>query len=163
MLTSADVLQTALYLRSADVMPEPVMVEVDGELVIDVEADNAALEEWSSLSESSESPCSARLERFLVETEALISRLEELELDSEEAASAQYMTEFYDAAKLTFDQDRTQVRTYFRWLYIVLFYREDGPRWGEFVEALGVDSFVELVRRRFADLERDFGYMIARR
>lgn len=95
---------------------------------------------------------SPRLQMFLDNTEALLEGLLALELDPNEPTAPQYMTLVYDAAKETFDQDKTQLRTYFAWLYLVLFQRDEGPRWGDFIDVYGVETFVELVRRRFGEL-----------
>jgi len=54
-----------------------------------------------------------------------------------------------------FDNDKSQLRTYFRWLYLVVLGAEDGPRWGEFITVYGVDNFVTLVERRFRNLLND--------
>jgi len=93
-----------------------------------------------------------RVERFIECTEALLVQLQELVLNEAEPASPQYMTLVYDAAKETFDHDRTQLRTYFAWLYLVVFQRDEGPRWGDFIDVYGVDNFVSHVRSRFASL-----------
>lgn len=86
-----------------------------------------------------------RLVRFLEDVRVLCVRLL-ADPDSD------YMTHFYDAAKETFDGDKTQIRTWFTWLYLVIFQRPNGPRWGEFVKFYGVENFVDLVENRFANL-----------
>jgi lysyl-tRNA synthetase class I len=78
--------------------------------------------------------------------------LETLELDPDEPVAPQYMTLFYDAAKDVFDHDKTQLRTYFAWLYFVIFQRKEGPRWGEFVQVYGAANFTAFVRQRFQEL-----------
>lgn len=62
------------------------------------------------------------------------------------------MSQFYDAAKRTFDGDKSLIRTYFQWMYIILLQKPDGPRWGEFVSVYGVDSFVEMYYDRLNNL-----------
>lgn len=148
MLTQVNQLAAHLYLLQAEPMPEPIL---DDEGEIDVEADNAAIEEWSQGSDSL-SYDTVRLERFIVRTEELLEELQVLELDETQDASPQYMTLVYDAAKDVFDHDKKMIRTYFMWLYLVLFHRPDGPRWGEFIAVYGADNFAELVRERFGDL-----------
>lgn len=150
MLTQPNILAAYLYVKLGEQMPEPVLDE-DGEL-LDPELDNEIVTAWALGKDEYESPDLERLRRFIVETENLLTRLVELQLDSEQPASPQYMSEVYEAAKATFDYDKTQLRTYFRWLYLVVFQREDGPRWGEFVDIYGVDEFCNLVRTRFASL-----------
>lgn len=149
MLTRPDTFSAYLYLHLAESIPDAIL-DQDGK--IDVERDNAAIEAWSLGEDTYQSPDRLYIRRFIVQTEILLNDLEELELDSEQPVSQQYMTLFYNAAKVVFDYDKSRLREYFRWLYLVVFQREDGPRWGEFVEVYGVEEFVQLVRRRFSDL-----------
>jgi len=146
--TSTNVLAAYLYLHLSDAMPAPVL-DADGE--IDFAADDAALTAWSQSQETLDLD-RTHLQPFLVQTELLLIDLEQLELDPAEPAGPQYMTLFYDAAKGTFDGDKTRLRTYFLWLYLVLFQKPDGPRWGDFVEIYGRTEFIEFARRRFAEL-----------
>jgi len=148
MLTSPETLAAFLYLRQAEPMPDPILDE-NGE--VDVVADDAVIEIWSAGSDNLEYDLD-RLDRFIVRTEQLLVDLVTLELTDEEPVSKQYMTLFYDAAKDVFDHDKTQLRTYFAWLYLVLFQRPEGPRWGEFVEIYGADEFATMVRECFANL-----------
>ena len=148
MLTHSNILAAYLYRLMGVQMPEPVL-DADGDL--DVAADNAALEAWSVTSDPFEIDMD-RLARFIFVTGILLNALEDLELDPDEPAPAQYMTLFYDAAKDTFDQDKTQLRTYFMWLYYVLYGRPEGSRWGDMVDVMGVPDFVAMVRRRFGEL-----------
>lgn len=148
MLTTTDILAAYLYIHLNEQMPHPVL---DDNGLIDAEADNAAIEAWSLGRDTYQIP-ELYLRRFIVETELMLDALSDLELSSDEPASSQYMSLFYDAARTVFDNDRTQLREYFRWLYLVVFQREDGPRWGEFVDIYGVDEFCNLVRTRFASL-----------
>lgn len=148
MLTNSNTLAAYLYHHQAEPMPEPIY-DADGN--IDIAADDAALEAWSQGSDNLEYNLD-RLGRFIQRTEQLLDELVDLELTDEEPVSKQYMTLFYDAAKDVFDHDKTQLRTYFAWLYLVLFQRPEGPRWGEFVEVYGADEFVNMARERFANL-----------
>ena len=141
MLTNVSTLAAYLYLHQADQIPAPIL-NSDGQ--IDIEADNAAIEAWSSIGDEISFDM-LRLERFIIDVEVLLTRLEQ---HGEEDC----MTLFYDSAKATFDQDKSQIRTWFGWLYLVVFQRHEGPRWGEFVQAYGVDEFVALVRNRFDNL-----------
>jgi len=133
MLTQPNVLASYLYLHMGETMPED------------------AADEWFLETDPFTVDLS-RLQRFIVMTEVLLTDLEQLELDPEQPAGPQYMTLVYDAAKDTFDHDKTQLRTYFRWLYLVVFQCEDGPRWGDFIDIYGVENFVALVRQRFEEL-----------
>lgn len=148
MLTEPNVLSAYLYLLMEEQMPEPICLE-DGTL--DVEADNAQLEEWSHRVNSVRFDMRA-ITAFIFETQCLLFDLETLQLDPNEPAGPQYMTLFYDAAKRTFNNDKTQIRTYFLWLYYVIFQRPEGPRWGDFVEIYGVEEFAALTHRRFEEL-----------
>ena len=152
MLTEPHILSAYLYLHTGEQMPEPVL-DADGEL--DVAADNAAIEAWSQGSDPAVALLEMnrmRLRKFIAMTEVLLIDLEQIELDENEPAAPQYMTLFYDAAKDVFDHDKSQLRTYFAWLYYVVYQRSEGPRWGDFVEIYGVESFIAHVRNRFGDL-----------
>lgn len=152
MLTDVQTLAAFLYLRMGEQMPEPIL---DAEGNLDVEADDLAIEAWSFANDNA---CELletqrdRLERFIICTGELLDELVALELDSTEPAAPQYMTLFYNAAKDTFDHDKQQLRTYFMWLYYVLYERPDGSRWGDMVEIYGVENFVQMVRERFEGL-----------
>lgn len=129
-------------------MPEPIL-RVNGE--IDRDPDNAQLERWSQGTDSlSIDP--VYVQRFITETEALLENLVTLEIDPAEPVGPQYMTLFYNAAKETFDHDKSLIRTYFAWLYLVVFQRNEGPRWGDFVEIYGVENFIAHVEQRFSEL-----------
>jgi hypothetical protein len=147
MLTTPNILSAYLYLRTGDPIPEPVLDDT-GEP--NIEADNAAMLAWSECT-NVVAVDTSRLALFIARTDTLLSDLQTLELEDGPAAP-QYMTLFYNAAKDTFDHDKTLLRTYFAWLYMVLFGRPEGPRWGEFVEVYGVESFVTLVQTRFSNL-----------
>jgi lysyl-tRNA synthetase class I len=148
MLTTVNTLAAFLYLRQEEPMPEPILLE-DGE--VDIAADDIQLQEWSTRPVTQEYDMD-RLERFIARTEQLLSELETVELDPNELSPPQYMTLFYDAAKDVFDHDKQLIRTYFSWLYLVLFQRNEGPRWGEFVAVYGVEEFNEMTRERFSNL-----------
>lgn len=149
MLTNVNTLQAYLYLHGADPMPAPVLDEHGN---LDVEADDLAVTAWSEGASSYVAPDSDRLARFIHETDQLLLALEALTLDPEQPSAPQYMSLFYEAAKAVFDQDKSQLRTYFLWLYLVVFQRSEGSRWGEFVEVYGVGEFTQMVRDRFASL-----------
>jgi lysyl-tRNA synthetase class I len=148
MLTTPNILAAYLYRQMGEQMPAPIL-NADGE--IDVEADNAVLSAWSADTDSFE-VSRVRLQQFIAQTMLLLTDLEELVIDNAEPAPAQYMTLFYDAAKMTFDQDKSQLRTYFMWLYYVLYGRPEGSRWGDMVDVMGVEAFTAMVRERFANL-----------
>jgi hypothetical protein len=148
MLTTVNSIAAYLFFMQGDKMPSAIM---DDDKKIDIALDDLAIEAWSNGTDTVSYDFD-RLQRFIDETEVLLDNLLSVEIDSSEPAPAQYMTLFYNAAKETFDHDKTQLRTYFAWLYLVIFYRAEGPRWGEFVEIYGASPFVTLVRERFANL-----------
>jgi hypothetical protein len=150
MLTQPNILAAFLYLRQSDDIPEPIL-DKDGK--VDIELDNIAVELWSKTSNPSDVEYDTdRLSRFILATEDLLIALENLELDPNEPAPGQYMTLFYDAAKEVFDHDKTKLRTYFMWLYYVLYQRPEGTRWGDMVDVLSVAGFSKMTRARFRDL-----------
>lgn len=147
MLTTPNTMAAFLYLRQGSHQPEAIL-DVNGE--VDVALDNLATQAWSQGTDAF-TVSVPRLRQFIDCTDTLLSELHTLVLE-EGAPAPQYMTLFYDAAKTTFDHDKTLLRTYFSWLYLVLFQVNEGPRWGDFVTVYGVEEFTNLVRRRFAEL-----------
>jgi lysyl-tRNA synthetase class I len=137
-----------LYMHTSETMPGPV---TDRDGVIQVNADNELIERWSEGRDDVNIDVD-QVVIFINETVELLRQLEDLELDPNEDAASQYMRLFYEAAKRTFNYDKSQIRTYFRWLYLVVFQKPDGPRWGEFVEIYGVDEFINKVEDRFSNL-----------
>lgn len=155
MLTNVRTLASFLYLRQGEQFPDlsyNVSRDATDEEIRLLEYERCAAEERWFLQPDPFAVDLDRLERFILATGGLLAELSHLELTEDEPADAQYMSLFYDAAKDTFDHDKTQLRQYFQWLYLVLFQTPSGPRWGEFVIALGLEEFEELVRTRFANL-----------
>lgn len=148
MLTQPNILAAYLYMRLGEQMPGAIL---DEEGNVDVAADNELITAWSEGRDPFAIDLS-RLRRFIAMTEVMLIDLEQIELDPDQPAGPQYMTLVYDAAKDTFDHDKTQLRTFFRWLYLVVFQVEDGPRWGDFIDVYGVENFIALVRQRFEEL-----------
>lgn len=56
-----------------------------------------------------------------------------------------YQTEFYNSAKRCFGEEKSSIRKFFSYLYAVLFGKDSGPRWGEFVAIVGVEHFNEMM------------------
>ena len=132
-----------LYRHLSAHMPAPVL-NGDGEL--DVEADNALIEAWSDESELVDLDLNIEtVERFLDDVQLLCDRL--LNTDP-----ADYMIEFFDAARRTFDGDKSKIRIWFQWLYIIVLQTTSGPRWGDFVQVYGAENFDEKVRLRLFDI-----------
>lgn len=89
------------------------------------------------------------LVKFLKDVDDLLDRLDERELRND----TDFMVDFYDAAKATFDGDKTQIRTWFKWLYLIVFQKPDGPRWGEFVQIYGAKPFREKLYKRLIEIQ----------
>jgi hypothetical protein len=58
---------------------------------------------------------------------------------------------FYAHAKQAFGEDKDSIRRFFAMLYLLLFGRDHGPRWGQFVTIVGVDLFCARVSALLAD------------
>jgi lysyl-tRNA synthetase class I len=148
MLTTSNTLAAFLYLRQGEAMPDPIMDNDSN--IIDTMLDNIAVQAWSEGTDAFEVDVD-RLDQFITNTNTMLSALETLVLE-DGPHGPQYMILFYDAAKETFDHDKKLLRTYFSWLYLVVFGVNEGPRWGDFVTVYGVPEFTALVRRRFTEL-----------
>jgi len=88
----------------------------------------------------------AHTQRFLEGLSELVSELQLLRL--EEWTEKNIQAEFYDAAKLTFGDEKASIREFFKMLYMVIFQSQSGPRWGQFLMIAGLDRFVEIIRER---------------
>jgi len=133
-------LSAYLYLMLGERMPATILDE-NGE--IDIEADNAVLEEWSNMPFNS-AILYDDVSNFIRETDALMNEL--LRLYGQ--GSAEYIRACYDAAKRTFGDQRSSIRQYFQWLYTIMFGYPNGPRWGDFIEIYGVGDFIDLYYER---------------
>ena len=105
-----------------------------------------APDEWFAPRTETVNPVSmSDVEKFSASLHTLLDQLESYssDLDSEE-----YQTLFYDAAKSAFGENKKEIRNFFRFLYAMLFGTTSGPRWGQFLTAIGKDEFVQLVRER---------------
>ena len=69
-------------------------------------------------------------------------------MDETTLTDDEIMVPFYDAAKRAYGEDRSAIRRYFRYMYILLFRSESGPRWSQFIRAVGSDYFLRLVEER---------------
>ena len=82
--------------------------------------------------------------RFLYGFDWLLHQIEEMNED--ELSDEAIMIPFYDAAKMAYGEEKTSIRKFFRYMYILLFHAESGPRWSQFIRATGTDYFLKLVR-----------------
>ncbi len=80
---------------------------------------------------------------FVDTSRHLADALADVELDE-----LAIQTIFYDHAKLAFGEEKSSIREYFKMLYLLIFHRDSGPRWGQFVMMLGRDEFIERLERR---------------
>jgi len=124
-----------LYLHLGDQMP-PVHPDPD--------KDDEIIELWSLTPDPPKMDL-VRVRRFLDDLDDLLVDLPSIEPEN-------YMARFYEAAKKTFDHDKSQIRTWFMWLYLIVFQMPEGPRWGEFVEIYGPDNFTTKVKARLFDI-----------
>jgi lysyl-tRNA synthetase class I len=144
-MATVNTLAAYIHLKTAPGMPTPIL---DAEGNLDITADNASIEAWSMAVDvfNDVDRDLERLGRFLVDLDVLLIDI------TNETNPEEYMTHFYDAAKRTFDEDKKQIRTWFSWLYLIMFQRAEGPRWGDFVQIYGADEFVAFVRTRLENL-----------
>lgn len=88
--------------------------------------------------------------KFNVALNDLDNQLTNLQLGGE-PDEITIQTVFYDVGKKYYGIDKEQLREWFRHLYLLLFEKEDGARWGQFVKLLGIPHFLEMVRNKAAD------------
>jgi lysyl-tRNA synthetase class I len=67
-------------------------------------------------------------------------------------AEPDYMKVFYDVAKETFGEDKRSIFLYFKMLYLVVFEKPTGPRWGDFVKIYGLHNFIEKLTDRLNNI-----------
>jgi len=103
-----------------------------------------APDEWF-LEEEDTSVTLPRVERFIT---ALDDLRETLRGMGDGLDGADYQTEFYNAAKAAFEDEKGGIRMFFRYLYALIFWTDSGPRWGDFVSIVGVDEFERMLNER---------------
>lgn len=86
------------------------------------------------------------VQRFIGDLNTLVWSLER------EENPENYMTHFYDAAKSTFDGDTKLIRIWFMWLYVIVFGKLEGPRWGDFVQIYGRENFIAKLDNRLSGI-----------
>lgn len=132
-----------LYLFLGEVRPIPYREDFETD-----EDYEAAGEEWVAWQMTPETqPLDvADVDRFLVGFSWLIEQVRQMNED--ELTDDEIMVPFYDAAKMVYGEERTAIRNFFRYMYILLFRSESGPRWSHFIRAVGSDYFLRLVEER---------------
>lgn len=108
--------------------------------------DDNTPDEWFLVSDAEMvDSCNDRSFRFLKAMDYVLVNITSL---SDEATEKDYQTLFYDAAKMYFGEDKASIRDFFRVGYVFVFHSWSGPRWGQFVETLGVTAFIDTVQER---------------
>lgn len=87
------------------------------------------------------------IQTFISGVERLLNEIKNLTQKDEERIQSL----FYDVAKTTFGETKEQIREFFKLMYLILFSKDNGPRWGQFVLMFGVDEFVDYANKRFED------------
>jgi lysyl-tRNA synthetase class I len=82
------------------------------------------------------------LQIFETHVKGLIDDLQHLTTEED------FQTAFYNRAKLAFGEDKASIRTFFQLLYLLIFQRPQGPRWGQFVTLIGKDEFCARLSQR---------------
>lgn len=90
------------------------------------------------------------VDRFLDGFYWLVDQLRSM--DETALSDDELMVPFYDAAKFAFGDDKSSIRKFFRYMYIILFSSESGPRWSQFVRATGIEYFLKVVEERTSSL-----------
>ena len=70
---------------------------------------------------------------------------------SDQQTEEELQAVFYDAGKLFYGVEKTDLRMFFRGLYQIILQRPSGPRWGQFVTIMTVDNFRLFVQERLSD------------
>lgn len=110
------------------------------------------MEAWYTPKEATESPVDPeRVRMFLEGLGGLLVRLQELHDDPDGWTEENIQFEFYEAAKATFGTEKTQIREFFIYAYLLMTRTPNGPRWGQFVIMFGLDHFMEKLHYRFTE------------
>jgi lysyl-tRNA synthetase class I len=56
---------------------------------------------------------------------------------------------FYEVAKPIYGEEKADLKEWFRELYLLWGEKETGPRWGIFVQLMGIQNFVDRLSRRW--------------
>lgn len=88
----------------------------------------------------------ASVEAFLLGAQGIVAELPTTPADEESLQAL-----FYAQAKAAFGGDKDSIRRFFEMLYLLIFGRNHGPRWGQFVAIVGVDTFCERLSDMLAD------------
>lgn len=101
-----------------------------------------APDEWFEPRHENVSRSQEQVATFITHAYKLIDDLALLETEEE------YQVAFYDRAKKAFGEDKASIKTFFEMLYLLIFHRAHGPRWGQFVALIGRDDFRTRLQQR---------------
>jgi len=82
-----------------------------------------------------------RLSESISELQTLLSVVDE------DAEPVDVQTVFYDVGKKYYGTEKEVLREWFRHMYLVMFQKNDGARWGKFVDIVGMDTFLEMLEK----------------
>lgn len=86
-----------------------------------------------------------QIETFVTGCNYILNTLND-EMDEE---TIQY--HFYEAAKKAFGEEKSSIREFFKMLYLVVFDRPQGSRWGQYVMMVGASRFKDRLRWKLAN------------
>jgi lysyl-tRNA synthetase class 1 len=89
----------------------------------------------------------AEARKFMPTVPDLVSRLR----STDASTSADIMVHFYDVGKQYFGEEKQQLFRFFALLYLVIWGKSAGPRFGEFAVLYGRDNFANLIEEKFAE------------
>ncbi len=79
---------------------------------------------------------------------SVVYLVQEMELATEKEMEAV----LYEIGKSVYGTEKSQLRNFFRDLYLLCFMRKEGPRLGMFVALAGLDNFKTTLKDRLANL-----------
>jgi lysyl-tRNA synthetase class I len=82
---------------------------------------------------------------------AVFSLLNHLSVIDQNAEEEEFQTAFYDAGKAYFGHDKDVLRRFFSLIYMMVWRKTAGPRFGKFIKVFGINEFIELFNRRISD------------
>jgi len=86
--------------------------------------------------------------KFLTKMSSLVKVLRALPID---ATEEEIQFEFYEEAKRDIGDDKSQIREFFKLIYLFIFDSWSGPRFGQFVKVQGIPEFIAMVENRLTN------------
>ena len=124
----------AAFLFLQDHADDPLEVNFEDRLTATVRANQNSINETDSYLQQG-----ARLEESITELRLLLTNMDESVTDVQ--------TIFYDVGKKHYGTDKAILREWFRHMYLIMFQKNDGARWGKFVDIVGMDTFLEMLEK----------------